>query len=115
MVPAASPPNDVEYVRVKTDPCGRAGIDWILTQSGVPVGAAAYIGRGQVVERQGRAGSRPLETIRFYEEEVNAAEAAGYFAAAGHYVPNILNVIQQGVQPRPRRPCRAQRTSGFAT
>lgn len=37
----------------------------------------------------------------FSEEEVNAAEAAGYFAAAGRYVPNMLNVIQQAVQSPP--------------
>ena len=55
----------------------------------------------QVVERQGRARYRLLETIRFYEEEVNAAEAAGYFAAVGRYVPNMLNVIQQAVQSPP--------------
>jgi len=32
---------------VKTGPRGRAGIESILTQSGVPVGVAAFIGRGR--------------------------------------------------------------------
>lgn len=37
----------------------------------------------------------------FNEEELEAAEAAGYFAAAGRYVPNMLNVIQKAVQSPP--------------
>jgi hypothetical protein len=53
---AASPPNDVVGVRVKTGPRGRAGIESILTQSGVPVGVAAFIGR----DRAKVAGLPPL-------------------------------------------------------
>ncbi|MEX1077746.1 MAG: alpha/beta hydrolase [Homoserinimonas sp.] len=37
----------------------------------------------------------------FNEKELEAAEAAGYFAAAGRYVPNMLNFIQQAVQSPP--------------
>ena len=44
---AAPHSNDVVCVRVKTGPRGRAGIESILTQSGVPVGVAAFIGRGR--------------------------------------------------------------------
>lgn len=40
----------------------------------------------------------------FNEEEVGASEAAGYFAAAGRYVPNLLNVFQQAVQSPPADP-----------
>ena len=35
------------------------------------------------------------------EEELEAAEAAGYFAAAGRYVPNLLNAFQQATTAEP--------------
>ncbi|WP_255408770.1 MULTISPECIES: hypothetical protein [Cryobacterium] len=41
---------------MKTGPRGRAGIESILTQSGVPVGVAAFIGR----DRAKVAGLPPL-------------------------------------------------------
>ena len=91
-------------VRVKMDPCGRAGTERILTQSGVPVGAATYAGRGQVVERWGRAGSRSLETIRFSEEATQ---------------PRLLAVVTDRCAPPSREyrapgECRSGRSGGRA-
>lgn len=45
--------------------------------------------------------SRAFAEWPFNEEEVEAAQTAGYFAAAGRYVPNMLKVIQQAVQSPP--------------
>ena len=39
--------------------------------------------------------SRAFATWPFDDEEIAAAEDVGYFEAAGRYVPNLLNILQQ--------------------
>lgn len=43
------------------------------------------------------AAARAFAGFPFHDEEVAAAEEAGYFEAAGRYVPNLLNVLQQAL------------------
>lgn len=61
---------------------------------------AAY---GDAVTRMGElaAESRFTDAVRafagwpFNDEDIAVAEDAGYFEAAGRYVPNLLNLLQQ--------------------
>ena len=43
------------------------------------------------------AAARAFAGWPFTEKEVQAAEDAGYFAAAGRYVPNLLSAVQQAL------------------
>lgn len=43
------------------------------------------------------AAARAFAGFPFNDEEIAAAEAAGYFAAAGRYMPHLLNVLQQAM------------------
>ena len=43
------------------------------------------------------AAARAFAGFPFHDEEIAVAERAGYFEAAGRYVPNMLNVLQQAV------------------
>lgn len=51
---------------------------------------AELAARGKLTDAVRAAASFP-----FNEEEIAAVEAAGYFEASGHYVPNLLSVFQQ--------------------
>ena len=42
------------------------------------------------------AAARAFAGWPFNDEEIAVAENAGYFEAAGRYVPNLLNLLQQG-------------------
>ncbi|HEX2028911.1 MAG TPA: alpha/beta hydrolase [Nitriliruptorales bacterium] len=44
------------------------------------------------------AAARALAGFPFNDEEIAVAEDAGYFDAAGRYVPNLLNVLQQAME-----------------
>jgi pimeloyl-ACP methyl ester carboxylesterase len=57
-------------------------------------GAAARMGE---LAAEGRltAAARAMAGWPFNDEEIAMAEAAGYFEAAGRYVPNLLNLLQQ--------------------
>jgi pimeloyl-ACP methyl ester carboxylesterase len=43
------------------------------------------------------AAARAFAGFPFRDEEIAVAEAAGYFEAAGRYVPNLLNLLQQAM------------------
>lgn len=43
------------------------------------------------------AAARAFAGFPFHDEEIAVAEAVGYFEAAGRYVPNLLNVLQQAM------------------
>lgn len=47
------------------------------------------------------AAARAFAGWPFTDKEMQAAEDAGYFAAAGRYVPNLLSTIQQAVAAEP--------------
>ncbi len=44
------------------------------------------------------AAARAFAGFPFNDEEIAMAEDAGYFKAAGRYVPNLLNVLQQAME-----------------
>ena len=56
--------------------------------------------------------ARAFAGFPFNDEEIAVAEDAGYFEAAGRYVPNLLNLLQQGwstkAPPLMIRPCSAR-------
>ena len=41
--------------------------------------------------------ARAFAGFPFYDEEITAADEAGYFEAAGRYVPSLLNLLQQAM------------------
>ncbi len=43
------------------------------------------------------AAARAFAGFPFYDDEIAVAEEVGYFEAAGRYVPNLLNVLQQAM------------------
>ena len=43
------------------------------------------------------AAARAFAGFPFHDEEIAVAEEAGYFEAAGRYVPNLLNVLHQAM------------------
>ena len=43
------------------------------------------------------AAARAFAGFLFQDQEIAVAEAAGYFKAAGRYVPSLLNVLQQAM------------------
>ena len=43
------------------------------------------------------AAARAFAGFPFHDEEIAVAEEAGYFEAAGRYVPNLLNLLQQAM------------------
>lgn len=67
------------------------------------LGEQEYAAVGAAVARMGElaaegklaAAARAFATWPFQEGEIAVAEEAGYFEAAGRYVPNILNFFQQ--------------------
>ena len=46
------------------------------------------------------AAVRAFAGFPFNDEEIAVAEDAGYFEAAGRYVPNLLNLLQQAMESR---------------
>ena len=46
------------------------------------------------------AAARAFAGFPFNDEEIAVAEDAGYFEAAGRYVPNLLNLLQQAMGSR---------------
>ena len=44
------------------------------------------------------AAARAFAGLPFNDEEIAVAEDAGYFEAAGRYVPNLLNLLQQWME-----------------
>ena len=46
------------------------------------------------------AAARAFAGFPFNDEEIAVAEDAGYFEAAGRYVPNLLNLLQQAMAIR---------------
>ena len=44
------------------------------------------------------AAARAFAGFPFNDEEIAVAEDAGYFEAAGRYVPNLLNLLQQAME-----------------
>src|ERR671925_553103 len=53
------------------------------------------------------AAARAFAEFPFNDEEIAVAEDAGYFEAAGRYVPNLLNLLQQEMEyegPTPEDP-----------
>ncbi|MEX0875609.1 MAG: alpha/beta hydrolase [Actinomycetota bacterium] len=44
-----------------------------------------------------KAAARAFARFPFNDEEIAVAEDAGYFEAAGRYVPNLLNLLQQAM------------------
>ena len=57
-------------------------------------GAAARMGE-LAAEGKLKAAARAFAGWPFNDEEIAMAEDAGYFEAAGRYVPNLLNLLQQ--------------------
>ena len=57
------------------------------------------IGRAAELAAEGNlsAAARAFAGFPFYDEEIAVAEEAGYFEAAGRYVPNLLNLLQQAM------------------
>jgi pimeloyl-ACP methyl ester carboxylesterase len=51
-----------------------------------------------VAEGNLTAAARAFAGFPFNDEEIAVAEGAGYFEAAGRYVPNLLNVLQQAME-----------------
>jgi pimeloyl-ACP methyl ester carboxylesterase len=43
------------------------------------------------------AAARAFAVFPFHDHEIAAADEAGYFQAAGRYVPNLLNLLQQAM------------------
>jgi pimeloyl-ACP methyl ester carboxylesterase len=69
----------------------------------------ATIARTAELAAEGRLtdAARAFAGWPFNNEEVTAAEDAGYFEAAGRYVPNLLNLLQQEMEyegPTPEDP-----------
>jgi pimeloyl-ACP methyl ester carboxylesterase len=56
--------------------------------------AAARLGE-LAAEGKLRAAARAFAGWPFNDQEIDMAEHAGYFEAAGRYVPNLLNLLQQ--------------------
>jgi pimeloyl-ACP methyl ester carboxylesterase len=52
---------------------------------------------GLAAEGNLAAAARAFAGFPFHDEEITVAEEAGYFEAAGRYVPNLLNVLQQAI------------------
>ena len=52
---------------------------------------------------------RAAAAFPFNDQEIAAADSAGYFEAAGRYVPNLLTVFKQLTRRRPGRPRRGFR------
>ena len=57
-------------------------------------GAAALAAKGETP-----AAARAFAGFPFSDEEIAAADEAGYFEAAGRYVPSLLNLLQQAMTP----------------
>ena len=57
------------------------------------------IARAGELASQGRLAdaARAFAAFPFHDEEIAAADEAGYFEAAGRYVPNLLNLLQQAM------------------
>ena len=66
-------------------------------QEQAEIGAA--VARTAELAADGRlaAAARAFAAFPFNDEEITVAEDAGYFEAAGRYVPNLLNLLQQAM------------------
>ncbi len=60
---------------------------------------AKAVGRAAELATEGNLAeaARAFAGFPFYDEEIAAADVAGYFEAAGRYVPNLLNLLQQAM------------------
>ena len=60
----------------------------------------AAVARTGELAAEGRlaAAARAFAGFPFNDEEIAMAEDAGYFEAAGRYVPNLLNLLQQAME-----------------
>jgi len=63
-------------------------------------GLGAAIARTGELAAEGRlaAAARAFAGFPFNDEEIAIAESAGYFEAAGRYVPKLLNLLQQAME-----------------
>jgi pimeloyl-ACP methyl ester carboxylesterase len=59
--------------------------------------AVSQRGHGDSDKPNLSAAARAFAGFPFHDEEIAVAEKAGYFEAAGRYVPNLLNVLQQAM------------------
>jgi pimeloyl-ACP methyl ester carboxylesterase len=57
------------------------------------------VGRTAQLAAEGNlsAAARAFASFPFHDEEIAVADAAGYFEAAGRYVPSLLNLLQQAM------------------
>jgi pimeloyl-ACP methyl ester carboxylesterase len=57
------------------------------------------VGRAAELAAKGHlsAAARAFAAFPFFDQEIAVADEAGYFEAAGRYVPNLLNLLQQAM------------------
>ncbi len=70
-----------------------------LADESVQAAIGDAVGRAAGLAAEGNlpAAARAFAAFPFYDEEIAVADAAGYFEAAGRYVPNLLELLQQAV------------------
>lgn len=70
-----------------------------LADHSVQATIGSAVGRTAELAAEGNlpAAARAFAGFPFYDEEIAAADDAGYFEAAGRYVPNLLNLLQQAM------------------
>jgi pimeloyl-ACP methyl ester carboxylesterase len=70
-----------------------------LADESVQAVIADAVGRTAELAAQGNlpAAARAFAAFPFHDEEIAAADAAGYFEAAGRYVPGLLQLLQQAM------------------
>ncbi len=70
-----------------------------LADESVQAVIANAVGRTAELAAEGNlsAAARAFAAFPFYDEEIALADEAGYFDAAGRYVPSLLNLLQQAM------------------
>lgn len=70
-----------------------------LADEAVQAAIGNAIGRTAELAAEGNlsAAARAFAGFPFYDEEIAVADEAGYFEAAGRYVPSLLNLLQQAM------------------
>ena len=70
-----------------------------LADESVQAGIGNAIGRTAELAAEGKlsAAARAFAAFPFYDEEIAVADEAGYFEAAGRYVPSLLNLLHQAM------------------
>lgn len=70
-----------------------------LAEEGVKAIIGNAVARTGALAAEGKqsAAARAFAGFPFHDEEIAIAEKAGYFEAAGRYVPNLLNLLQQAM------------------